>query len=419
MKSRQTEVLVVGAGPVGMYTALRLAQSGIQVQIIDQESGTAGHSYACALHPGSIALLAGAGIADKAMDLGCRIERIGYFQGASRQLDVSLAGLGAEYPFVLALPQSALEDLLEQRLKQMPNVTFHWHHRLRDLTMDGDEVTATVEKLAFTGGGYSVPDFQLSVAKEFQIRAHYLIGADGHASIVRRRLGIEARPAGAPELFVVYEIETEAALNRELAVVLDESTAGVMWPLGQKRCRWGFQLVPPDPPGDFSEKDRTRFVVTDVAGPDSKRLRLEKLLKVRAPWFQAGVAGLLWSTDIQFGHWSAAQFQSGRCFLVGDAAHQTGPLGMRSMNLGLVEGADLAAKINQVLRGDDSADALTAYDGEHRPVWEKLSAAQGNVQPTSKAAAWTAKNCARIAATLPLSGRDLADILGGLGIEVK
>jgi 3-(3-hydroxy-phenyl)propionate hydroxylase len=297
-------------------------------------------------------------------------------------------------------------------------VTFLWHHRLQDLQMDGEGVTATVEKLAFSGGGYSVPDFQLSVAKEFQIRADYLIGADGHASIVSQRLEIKPQRVGKPELFVVYEFETDTALEHDLIIILDEATVNVMWPLGGKRCRWAFQWLPADSPRDFPEKDRTRFVVQDGPGPDSTEARLEKLLHQRAPWFKARMTEIVWSADVQFEHWSAAQFQRERCFLAGDAAHQTGPVGMQSMNCGLSEGADLARKLNQVLDGG-SAEARLAYDHEHRVRWEKLLSAAGNSKATSRATFWTKQNCARIIDTLPLSGKDLSRVLEGIGIEFK
>ncbi len=114
----QTEVLVTGAGPVGMLTALLLAQNGIKTRIIDQESRTAGHSYSCALHPRSIKLLYQAGLADQAIEFGRRIDTVGFYEGNTRRAEVRFSELPVEYPFALVLEQSSLENLLEQKLRQ-------------------------------------------------------------------------------------------------------------------------------------------------------------------------------------------------------------------------------------------------------------------------------------------------------------
>ena len=70
MREERTEVLVVGAGPVGLLTAILLAEAGIEVRIIDREERTASRSYACALHPRTLRLLDGMGLAAPALAAG-------------------------------------------------------------------------------------------------------------------------------------------------------------------------------------------------------------------------------------------------------------------------------------------------------------------------------------------------------------
>jgi 2-polyprenyl-6-methoxyphenol hydroxylase-like FAD-dependent oxidoreductase len=113
MRKQDTEVLVVGAGPVGLLTTLLLAEAGIQAQIIDLGKGTATRSYACALHPASIQLLARLGLADALMHAGRRVSRAAFYQGETRQAELSFESLPGDFPFVLVVPQSALEGLLE------------------------------------------------------------------------------------------------------------------------------------------------------------------------------------------------------------------------------------------------------------------------------------------------------------------
>ena len=348
----QTEVLVAGAGPVGMFTALRLAESGIAVQLIDQESRTAGRSYACALHPRTLQLLDEAGVAREAIQRGQRIETVAFYEGPLRRAEVKLSRLPGAFPFVLVLPQSILEDLLEKKLKER-GVKVHWNHRLAELAMKDGAAIAGIEEMSMAGKGYSVVDFQLEVEGTGSVRADFVVGADGQNSTVRQRLGLASDKAGAPEFFTVYEVETEAELPPEMRIVFHEQTLSVLWPLAPGKCRWTFQWSQADTPSDFPQKDRNRFTIAETPGEKDSRHQVQRLLAARAPWFQAGIRDIGWGADIQFEHRVARQFGRERAWLAGDAAHQTGPVGMQSMNMGMREGAALAAKLKQILRERD------------------------------------------------------------------
>ena len=81
LREQTTEVLVAGAGPLGMITAILLANNGIRVKVVDKESGTATHSYACALHPASLQLLAEMGLAEEILKMGRRVDTVGFYDG--------------------------------------------------------------------------------------------------------------------------------------------------------------------------------------------------------------------------------------------------------------------------------------------------------------------------------------------------
>ena len=413
----RTEVLVVGAGQVGMFTALRLAQSGIAVQLIDQESRTAGRSYACALHPGTLQLLDEAGLAREVIQRGQRIETAAFYEGALRRAEAKLSVLPAAFPFVLVLAQSSLEDLLEKKLQEQGGVKVHWNHRLADLAMSDGAAVASIEEMALAGKGYVVPDFELEVKRTVSARADFVVGADGQNSTVRQRLGIACEETGAPELFTVYELETETALPPEMRIVFHEQTVSVLWPLAEKKCRWSFQWTQADAPADFPQKDRNRFTVAESPGEKDRRHPLQQLLGARAPWFQAGIRDVGWRTDIQFAHRLARAFGRERAWLAGDAAHQTGPVGMQSMNLGMREGADLAAKLKRILREKASADLLEDYSLEHRAEWEPLLGLRGAPKAGAAAGAWGRAHGARALSCLPASGQELSLLLNQMGLE--
>lgn len=413
-----SEVLVVGAGPVGMFTALRLAESGIGVQLIDQASGIAGHSCACALHPRRLRLLDEAGVARDAIKLGHRIDTVAFYERAFPRAELKLSPLPVEFPFVLVLQQNILEDLLAQKLKERA-IDVHWNHQLADLTTEDNTATATIDELAMEGKGYGVPDFQMEVKKTVSVRADFVVGADGQGSIVRQRLDIDCERIGKPQLFVVYEFETDATLPPELRIVLDHQTTGVLWPLSQNKGRWGFQWLNADVSTDFPQKARSPFTLVDSPGPEDSRHHLQKLLSAHAPWFKNTIKDVGWATDIQFEHQLAQRFGEDRAWLVGDAAHQTDPVGMQSMNMGFREGADLAAKLTRILRDRGSPDLLETYNLEHRLEWEQLLGWKGGPQASAVTDKWVREHSARMPSCIPASGRELTLLLQQLGLEFE
>jgi 2-polyprenyl-6-methoxyphenol hydroxylase-like FAD-dependent oxidoreductase len=413
----QSEVLVAGAGPVGMLTALFLTQNGIKTRIIDQESRTAGHSYSCALHPHSLHLLRQAGLAFDAIDQGRRIDTVGFYEGNERRAEARLSELPVEFPFALVLEQRVLENLLEQKLRQA-GVTVNWDHRLANLEMDDQGATAAIEQLGMTGKGYMVPDFEAGVKKNLQARAEFIVGADGSNSLVRERLGIRFENTGAPQHFAVYEVEAGGVGGHEARVVLDHTTA-VLWPLSDTRCRWSFQINQSKEKDDFPQKERDRLIVVEPPGEQDGLHQLRRLLNDHAPWFQDPVQEVVWAADVQFEPRLARQFGRNVCWLAGDAAHQTGPVGMQSMNIGFREAADLADILTQILHQGASRDLLRSYNRVHRSHWNQLLGFKPGGPSTHKASEWVRRRAFRIVGSIPASGAELTSLLKQLGIELQ
>jgi 2-polyprenyl-6-methoxyphenol hydroxylase-like FAD-dependent oxidoreductase len=415
LRDEQTEALVVGAGPVGMLTALLLAEAGIAVGVIDEESRQAARSYACALHPHSLELLDRLGLARELIADGQRIETLAFYEGAERRAEVHLSKLATEFPFLLVTPQSALEEALERGLRQHAHVEVRWNHRLSSVREENGAVVATIDKLVETARGYIVPTWDWVVGKTLQTRVDFLIGADGHNSYVRRALGIEYEGVSAPEAFEVYEFETDIALSPSVAVVLDKTSTNVMWPLTGQRCRWSFQL-PSVQDTEFPTKERSGFVILP-SSPDQTRQRVQTLLRERAPWFKGSVGDLGWSSQVEFEHRLAKQFGRGHVWLAGDSAHQTGPVGMQSMNVGLREAEQLANAVRRVLRDAASVDILEAYNQSCRAEWQRLLGVTGRLKPGPKVNAWAKEGAARILPCLPAGAEGIGSLASQLGLD--
>ncbi len=417
MREEQTEVLVVGAGPVGLLTAVLLAEAGIGVRIIDREERTAARSYACALHPRTLRLLARLGLASAVLERGRRLSTVAFYDGAERRAEVQISALGGEFPFVLILPQNALEQLLEQRLRQKAGLAVHWNHRFDALQSDGETVLATVEELGGTAVGYIVPHWETVVRRSLPIRAQFLIGADGANSMVRDRLGIELEHGAESEFFAAYEFESEKPVADEVRVVLDDTSTNVLWPLPGNKYRWTFQLFQAEMPKEFPEKERRAVRLAQANVDENIRQCVQMVAQHRAPWFAAGVKEISWCTDVVFEHRFAKSFGRNRCWLAGDAAHQTGPVGAQSMNVGLCEAEALAGALQKILRAKASLDLLEAYNRQQQEQWRRLLGLTGGLKVRSQTSPWVRERRSRLLSCLPASETELTGLANQLALD--
>ena len=412
----RTEVLVAGAGPVGLVSALLLSQSGVEVKIIDQEERTASRSYACALHPRTLELLERVGLVAEVLKAGHRVDRIGFYEGDAHRAQIRLSELPVKFPFALVLPQSTLENLVEQTLRQKRNIAVHWNHHLAGLRTQGDAVVSTIEKLGQTAKGYIAPEWDWVVEKTLRTSSAFVLGADGHNSHVRQCLDIEYEWVGGPDSFVVYEFESDQESANEVSVVLDEATTNVLWPLAGNKYRWSFQLLQPN---ELTERTKDRMTAQMVESPSERDSlhALQKLIQKRAPWFRETIKEVTWSVEVQFERRLAKRFGQDRCWLAGDAAHQTTPVGMQSMNVGLIEAEDLASKFTKVLHDKAPLDLLDTYGRGCRQAWQRSLGLTGELRVRPQANPWVQQRSARIPLCVPASGDALTQLLNQLGLD--
>jgi 2-polyprenyl-6-methoxyphenol hydroxylase-like FAD-dependent oxidoreductase len=414
----RTDVLVVGAGPTGLLAALQLAQRGTGVALIEEEWRSAGHSYALALHPRSLARLAEVGLADEAIAAGQRLEKVVLFEGAEPRARLGLAGSGARFPFVLVLPQNALEQLLSRRL-EAKGVPVHWSHRLARLEPRAQGVVATVQRLEKQSTGYAVAHTEWAVEETLEVDASFVIGADGHRSLVRRALGLAFDEAAPSQVFAVLECGAAGAPADELRIVVDAGTTSALWPLPGGRARWSLELDAPEVAAAERFKSRLATQLGERFFHNLHEAAISALLRRRAPWFAPEPQDLRWSIEVRFERRLAAQFGRGRVWLAGDAAHLTGPAGMQSMNAGLDEGSDLAAKLAQVRNSGGDTSLLEEYGRERAAAWRFLLGLAGGLTPGAATTAFVAANAQRLLSCLPATGDELEALLAQLGLAVE
>jgi 2-polyprenyl-6-methoxyphenol hydroxylase-like FAD-dependent oxidoreductase len=415
MREDRTEVLVVGAGPVGLTTALLLADSGIEVRIIDREANTTSRSYACAVHPRVLTLLQRFGLATELISQGRAVNQVQFFEGDTCRASLDLDRVGGPYPFVLIVPQSGLESALERRLHERFGVKVEWNHRFDDFKQEQDGVVATIQKLGGTSTGYVVPHWEEVVKGTFNLRARFLIGADGQRSLVRQRAGLEQIRKGDPQFFAAYEFVSDTPPDDEVRVVIDDTTTNVLWPQLGNKYRWTFQLVKSEISADFPEKERRSARVANETVDERIRAYVQKIAGKRAPWFKAAVKEVTWCTHVVFEHRLAKHFGHDYCWLVGDAAHQTGPVGAQSMNVGMLEAEALVSRLVKVVREQAEPSLIQTYDQECRRMWEPLLDPE-SLRAGPEATPWVVGRRARLLPCFPASGEDIAGLAGQLGL---
>lgn len=390
------EVLVVGAGPVGLVAAVFLQRHGVRVEIVDTNQRTTQHSYALAIHPRTLRVLDDAGLSEQLVRAGRTLTKVAYYEGRERRAEIDYAALGTRHPYLLVLRQSVLERAAEEAIRQN-KLDVLWRHRLQSLDADDGSLQAEVATLDQVATGYPVARADWVVVRSQTVRPAYIIGADGYDSAVRRMAGIEMEGQGAGEVFSVYEIEAAGELPAEVRVILDPDLTSVYWPLEEGRCRWGFQI-------------------RDPSAHEASMQRLEQLIAARAPWFTGRPTQIYWSTLGLFETRVARVFGKGGVWLAGDAAHQAAPIAVHSMNSGLIEARELAARMARILRAGGAPALLHEYATETHGAWQRLLGAGREVRALPGSDPWVREARARIVACTPASGDDLDPLLQQIGL---
>lgn len=394
-RKQEIDVAVVGAGPVGLCTALALRDARVGVAVYDTNRRTGVHSYATVLHPETLGLIDRYGLGEACREHGRILQKIGLYEGVQRRGEIDFSRLPGAHPHVLILPQSRLEGILEEALASR-GVAVHWEHRAQALEEVSGGAELVVAKLETVSTGYPIARTERVVDRTFDVKAQFVVGADGYDSFVRRRLEVETVPAGDAEMVSVYQCEVRGELPEEGRFLFADDGVTAFWPLAEGRCRFSFPIA--------AAADHR----PDEAG-------LAAHLASRAPWFEAEVRSIEWTSHALFERRLATSFGSGRIWMAGDAAHLASPVGAQSMNVGLREAVDLAERIAAAIGGGKDG-TLARYGEERSAEWRRLLGIDAELR--GAAGTWATSRAARILPSIPASGDDLEALAGTLGLKL-
>ena len=332
-----TDVAIVGAGPTGLVAAIRLAQLGIPHMLLDARPGPTLTSNAALVHASTIELLAELDLGDRLVERGQLMRRIVMVDRGRTLISIPLDDLPSAYPFALGVPQSTTEELLADRLGELGgSIRRNW--RVEDLAQGPDEVT-------ITGFNHSGPE-----STPFELRARFVIGADGSRSVVRSAIGMDFPGEAYAARFVLADIEIDIPSAAHDQATINLSPRGVT-------------VVGRLPGGN------QRLVATVEDSGDEElvvdRAFIEDMLHKRGI-SATPLAEPAWSSQFRIHHRVADRFRVDHAFLAGDAAHIHSPAAGQGMNTGIADAFDLATTLSAVLRGESDETALDLYDQRRR-----------------------------------------------------
>jgi 2-polyprenyl-6-methoxyphenol hydroxylase-like FAD-dependent oxidoreductase len=329
----ETDVLIVGAGPTGLALAIALQKAGVRYLLIDKLEQAQGTSRAAVIHAHTLEALEPLGVSERLKAAGMLLPNFAIHERSKTLLSLCFSELPTVYPYMLMIPQNETERVLTSELETL-----------------GGRIFRGISATAISQNGNVAIAVLKSTVGLHQVRARYVVGADGMHSVVRAASDVSYDGGRYAQSFILADVKMQWAHGRG-EVSLFFSTEGVMVvaPLPDG----GFRIVAAI--GDATEySDKTAVqTLIDSRGPADKKSRIEDVV---------------WSSNFKIHHRLVSKYRDGRMFVMGDAAHVHSPAGGQGMNTGLVDAVVLGKLLVRVLRDGEASEVLDQYGHLRRPA---------------------------------------------------
>jgi len=331
-------VLVVGAGPVGLMTALALKFYGIEFRSFEEDNAFSSDTKAGTILTRTVEAFRRYGVDKAVLSKALRLDEIGEIERATNQRRASVMTEHlfdeTRFPFVLNIPQHHLEPILAQGLEDLPEGWVNLRHKLIDFTQNEDGVVARFE----TPEGIK------------EVEGSYLLACDGGRSTVRTQLGIEVEGVSLDVRYMLVDIKVDLdkANPRDypyLAYFADPAEWMIL--VRQPHC-WRF-LFPLAPGAEEATREELEAKVRHFVG-DVTSLEVLNTVIYRVH------------------HRIASKWRNDRVFLMGDAAHLITPMWALGLNTGVLDAINLPWRLAWVLRGWADDSLLNGYEREQQPL---------------------------------------------------
>lgn len=339
------DVLVVGAGPVGMAMGMELAIQGVAFRIVEKAPTRSPYSRALAVHSRTLEVLKRYGHIDELLAHSQKIagnsiyikrkhfEGFDVFKNTQTRPD-------SQFPGAFTISQVYTEAFLEDRLTEK-GVTIDRPVTVKSLVQDNDAATAVL----VNGDG-----------SEETVRAKYVVGGDGAHSVVRHSMNVEFQGDAYAQEFILADTMIDWDGHDGKAHLIIDNGLLMLLPLGPGRAR----IVLSRPSHLSSQTDPE---LEDFQAALQARLPAEDKPRLHDPF---------WLARFHLHHRCVTNYRDGRFFVAGDAAHIHSPVGGQGMNTGIQDSVNLGWKLACVLRGEKPDAFLDTYHEERWPIGQHL-----------------------------------------------
>ena len=339
--SHNTDILIVGAGPTGLTTAIELARRNINIRIIERRTKPSTRSKALVVHARTLEFMDILGIADEMVRRGYTSPGIDFSSNAKKPLRANMYGLDTRFPFILVLPQAETEAILERRLNDF-GVEVERGQTLTSFNETDNGICSTIESES---------------GSSFEIESQYLVGADGSKSVVRKTLGLPFEGSAYDWTAFLGDVWLEGhhaeggteqhSNNRGLAFIVpfDDGSHRIV-------------TIDRKYQGD---NDTRELKLSELQ--ESISAILEKPVELSEPkWLSR------WGASLR----QAPQYRVGRVFLGGDAVHTHSPAGGQGLNTGVQDAFNLGWKLALAVEGTAPKTLLDTYNNERHAIGKKV-----------------------------------------------
>lgn len=326
------KILIVGAGPVGLYMANECVRYGLDFKIIDKKSGLSEHSKALGIHARTLEVFIQSGLIQQALERGTVFNGVVAKHRGKVLTEMSFNSIDAPMNHAIILPQNITEEILFENLNKN-EVSIHWESELIEI-----EQTDKSAKAAIKQG-----------TQELIEEYDWIIACDGAHSTLRKSLKMEFDGGQYNKRWWLADVEMQWDVSKNLITTF----------LGDKGICAAFPI-----------KENLFRLVTVLDDNYKKPITIENLTDLIRPHIcePFKITSSEWLNEFRVSHRQIKQYQKKNILFAGDAAHIHSPMGGQGLNTGIQDIQNLAWKLAMVIQGTAKPDLLNSYQAERYEV---------------------------------------------------